>query len=160
MAKAVYYDSETGWVTFYDPSANTPMAQKAGALINPNLEEVSGVPVKQWKVINGRVVNGGNQKQTIKQKISEVVDNLTHPVVPEMIIKNYKERIAELLPEEDKQVLEAFINMQVAQRTAQINLVSQVFKGIGSFLSKLIILLVIGLMAATFFGGSKNQEYE
>jgi hypothetical protein len=57
MAVAVYYDDVTGKVTRYEPSAHTPAAIAAGALINPDLSAVSGVPVSSWRVVGGNVVN-------------------------------------------------------------------------------------------------------
>lgn len=77
MATAVYYNSQTGWVTSYDSSANTPIAQAAGALINPNLSAVANLPISRWKVVNGAVIDGGEQIATVKQDLIDRINVLT-----------------------------------------------------------------------------------
>lgn len=77
MAQAIYYNPDTGIVTSYDPSANTPIARNAGALINPDLSAVDGIPMSRWKVLDGEVVDGGENLQSVKASLFLQIDEIT-----------------------------------------------------------------------------------
>lgn len=78
MARALYYDPETGKVSTYDPSANTPKAITDGALINPDLSAVIDVPMSRWEVVDGVVVDGGEDLNEVKSTLFAAIDDVTN----------------------------------------------------------------------------------
>lgn len=64
MADIIIYDTNTGRVTKYLKSVNTPdYFGREDCLINPNLIKVEGVPSRLWRVENGTV-----RRQTIEER--------------------------------------------------------------------------------------------